>query len=147
MRRLTSRTASGPRCAISVADLVRARAAAWPAGTTRLTRPMPFRLVRVDDPAGQRQLLGHADTDDARQPLGAAGAGRDGQPDLGQPELARSDATRMSQASASSSPPPSALPSIAAMVGIGRSARRLKARLLAREVRPAGGAAVAPRSP
>ena len=42
----------------------------------------------------------------------------------GRPSLARSEAIRRSQHSASSSPPPSALPSIAAIVGIGSSARR-----------------------
>ena len=42
----------------------------------------------------------------------------------GRPSRARSEAIRRSQHSASSSPPPSALPSIAAMVGIGSSASR-----------------------
>ena len=42
----------------------------------------------------------------------------------GSPSLAVSAATRRSQHSASSSPPPSASPSIAAIVGIGRPASR-----------------------
>ena len=42
----------------------------------------------------------------------------------GSPSFAVSAATRRSQQSASSSPPPSALPSIAAIVGIGRAASR-----------------------
>ena len=46
----------------------------------------------------------------------------------GSPSFARADATRRSHASASSSPPPSALPSIAAIVGIGRAASRVDVR-------------------
>ena len=101
----------------------------------------PLRLVGVEHPAGQDQLLG------PRQPrrpaAGAACRRRPASPPAappGRPSFARSDATRMSQHSASSSPPPSALPSIAAIVGIGsvgQAARRRRSRARAAPGRPA----------
>src|SRR4051794_15532886 len=45
------------------------------------------RLVRGQDPARQDQLLRERGPNDTRQALGAAGAGRHREPDLGQPEL------------------------------------------------------------
>ena len=71
--RLASRTASGPRAAIS-SPIARARATASPAGTTSLTSPIRSRLGGVDDAPGQDQLLGPRRPDDPRQPLRAAGA-------------------------------------------------------------------------
>src|SRR5439155_4096132 len=44
------------------------------------------RLLRVDDVAGQHEVLGPSETDDARQPLRRAGAGYDAEPELWLPE-------------------------------------------------------------
>ena len=126
---LASRTASGPRSGDLVADLVGAAASAWPAGTTRVTRPIRSASCGVDDPAGQDQLLGPR-----RRRRRAAGAACRRRPASrrGGPRAARASRapTRRGcrSASASSSPPPSALPSIAAIVGIGSVARRSSTR-------------------
>ncbi len=57
-----------------------------PRGHDARHEPDPLGLMSVDDPAGQRQLLGARHSDGTRQSLRPAGAGRDAQPHLGQAE-------------------------------------------------------------
>ena len=68
----------------------------------------PLGLRGVDAAPGQHQLHRALLADHPGQPLGAAAAGNDPEQDLGLAEWADSEATIMSQASASSHPPPSA---------------------------------------
>ena len=80
-------------------------------------QPVRVRLVRGHRPAGQDHLHGPGLADRPRQALRAAGARHDPEPDLGLAERASSAATIMSQAIASSQPPPRAKPRTAAMSG------------------------------
>ena len=101
-----------------------ARATASPAGTTSFTRPIRSassavrtRPVRISSFARARPTI-------RGSRCVPPAPGMTARRTSGRPSRARSDATRMSQQSASSRPPPSALPSIAAIVGMGSAASR-----------------------
>ena len=74
IRRFASRTATGPRAAISVADRSARGATASPGRHDPLTRPIASASSAVSDAPGQDQLLGPRRADDPRQPLRPAGA-------------------------------------------------------------------------
>ena len=97
-----------------------------PAGTTSLTRPIRAASSASSTRPVRMQLLRPRHPDDPRQALRAAGARRDREAHLGQPELRPLGRDPEVAARASSRPPPRALPSIAAIVGIGRPASRVR---------------------
>ena len=89
----------------------------------RARRPGPSSSASSagDVVAGGHHLERHRHADEARQPLRAAGAGQQPEVDLRQPELRPTARPRGSGAhSATSRPPPSAVPWIAAITGFGR---------------------------
>ena len=136
-RRLASRTASGPRCGDLLADRVGPARRPGRRARRAWTRPIARRLVRVEDRPVRISSLARARPTTRGRRCVPPAPGVTARRTSGSPSFARSDATRMSHASASSSPPPSALPSIAAIVGIGRSASRRRRPLL--ELRAARG--------
>ena len=107
----------------------RARSSRSAAGTTRLTRPIRMRFVGGHMTTGQQQLERHAFADQPGQPL------RPGKPrrnPRGSPPAARacavSAASRSVHAIASSHPPPSANPLMAAITGLPRCSMASKTR-------------------
>ena len=127
IRRLASRTATGPRWAIS-SPMAVARATAWPAATTSLTRPMRSASAAVSTLPVRISSLARAGPTIRGSRCVPPAPGVTASRTSGSPILARSEATRRSQHRAISRPPPRALPSIAAMVGIGRAASRAPTR-------------------
>ena len=95
-------------------------------------KPESLRLVRRNAPPREEEIARRTIADDARQAQHAARAGEDADLHLGETEDGVVAATRRSQAMASSDPPASAYPRIAAMVGIGRAASASTAASIAR---------------
>ena len=120
--RLDAASASGPLAAIAAASS-RAAATASPGSASRLTIPIACARSARDRVAGERQLHRQVVGD----PLAAAGAARRAAATSqrltsGMPSFASRAATIRSQASATSKPPATAKPSIAAMIGLSRRA-------------------------
>ena len=118
-------TARGDSAGDALGDRAR-RARARPRPPRRRTERQ--RPLAGMPPPEQRHLLDHRLGQQPRQPLRARPARHDPDPASGSASVAFGAITRMSQAAASSSPPPKAWPEIAATVGLQSRASRSKIR-------------------
>ena len=121
-----NRAAIGALCGQLRGQRLAPRPSAPPPGTTLLTRPIRERFVRRDLPSGQQDLERDALADQPREPLRAREPGMMPRLISGCPNLAVSAAMRSVHAIASSQPPPSANPLMAAITGLPRCSIRSK---------------------